>query len=55
MTALDRMQHDSALRESLATSAARAADALWSEHAVIGRFLELISTATAARAASRVT
>lgn len=55
MTALGRMQQDSALRDSLATSAARAVDALWSEHAVMDRFLELISTASAARGASRVT
>lgn len=55
VTALGRMQHDSALRDSFATSAARAVDALWSEHAVMDRFLELISTASAARAASRVT
>ena len=55
MTALGRMQHDNVLRESLATSAVHAVDVLWSERAVIDRFLELLSTASAARAASRVT
>ena len=51
VAAMAGMQQDPAARARMAESAYRACRELWSEEVVIGRFLELIDRATAARPA----
>jgi glycosyltransferase involved in cell wall biosynthesis len=51
VAALARMQRDRAYRETVADSGYRACRDLWSEDVVIGRFLDLVSEARAARPA----